>query len=186
MDLVSKINTLSKLTEPAKEWIENHKEEMVFKKNEIILNLQQTCHYLYYIKSGMACGLYLHNGEEICSWIASEGEFATSYYSFISRKNSYEMISCIEDCLVDAISYKKLHEMYEKFPETERAGRLLLEDYYARLEERLISLQYHTTKERYEDLCMKRPHLINRAPLGKIASYLGMKQETLSRIRSGK
>ncbi len=186
MDLLSKINSLSKLTDSAKEWIEGNKVEMSFKKNETILDLHQTCQYLYYVKSGMVCGFYLQNGEEICSWIASEGEFATSYYSFISRKKSYEIISCIEDCIVDVISYTKLHEMYEKFPETERAGRLLLEDYYAKLEERLLSLQYNSSKERYETLCLNKPHLIQRAPLGRIASYLGMKQETLSRIRSGK
>ena len=186
MNLVKKINSLSKLSEEAAIWIEKNKEEMSFKKNETILELQQTCQYLYYLKSGMVCGYYLQNGEEVCSWIASEGEFATSYYSFISRKQSYESIIAIEDCLVEAINYKTLHEMYEKFHETERAGRLLLEDYYARLEERLISLQYNSSKERYEILCQNRPHLILRAPLGRIASYLGMKQETLSRIRSGK
>ena len=186
MNLVTKINTLSKLTEAAVMWIEKNKVEMSFKKNETILEFQQTSQYLFYINSGMACGYYLQNGEEVCSWIASEGEFATSYYSFISRKKSYESISAIEDCLVEAISYNTLHEMYEKFPETERSGRLLLEDYYARLEERLHSLQYSSSKERYETLCQNRPHLIQRAPLGRIASYLGMKQETLSRIRGGK
>ena len=186
MDLISKIKSLSKLSDEAAEWIARHQTELFFKKNEIVLDFQETCQFLYLVQSGMVCGYYLQNGEEICSWIASEGEFATSYYSFISRKKSYECISCIEDTRLLAISYKHLHELYDLFPETERAGRLLLEDYYARLEERLISLQYNSSKERYENLCINRPHLISRAPLGRIATYLGMKQETLSRIRSGK
>jgi len=72
------------------------------------------------------------------------------------------------------------------FPETERAGRLILEEYYARLEERLISIQFKSAKERYLTLLKNRPEIIQRAPLGRIASYLGMKQETLSRIRAEK
>jgi CRP-like cAMP-binding protein len=76
--------------------------------------------------------------------------------------------------------------MYLKFPASERTGRLILEDYYARLEERLISLQFKSAKERYAQLLEKRSDIILRAPLGRIASYLGMKQETLSRIRAGK
>ena len=64
MNLVTKINSLSKLSEEAAIWIEKNKEEMSFKKNETILELQQTCQYLYYLKSGMVCGYYLQNGEE--------------------------------------------------------------------------------------------------------------------------
>ena len=74
--------------------------------------------------------------------------------------------------------------MYQLFPESERAGRLLLEDYYTRLEEHLIAMRSKSAKERYQLLSQKRPDIIRYAPLGKIASYLGMSQETLSRIRS--
>ena len=86
----------------------------------------------------------------------------------------------------EALSYEHISTMYTLYPETERAGRLLLEDYYMRLEERLLGIQFRTAKERYDHLLLKRPEIVQRAPLGKVASYLGMKQETLSRIRAEK
>jgi hypothetical protein len=86
----------------------------------------------------------------------------------------------------EALSYEHISAMYTLYPETERAGRLLLENYYLRLEERLMWIQFRTARERYDNLLLKRPEIVQRAPLGKVASYLGMKQETLSRIRAGK
>jgi CRP-like cAMP-binding protein len=186
MALVSKIVQLSKLSKEAENFLTNSIESFHFKKNETVLQQHSICNYLYYVKSGIL-GSYYHTEEkEVCNWIAAENDFATSYYSFISRKSSFEIIECYEDTELQAISYSKVQEMYSLFPETERAGRLIFEEYYLRLEERLLSIQFKSAKERYDLLMKRSPQFILRAPLGRIASYLGMSQETLSRIRSGK
>jgi len=186
MNLVSTIQRLTPLSDEAMEWLSQHIEVFTFKKNEILLQQGKICHYLYFVKKGLLGAYYQLDDHEVCNWISMEGDFATSYYSFITRKPSYEIIECFEACEVEAIHFTTLHEMYSKFPASERTGRLILEDYYARLEERLISLQFKSAKERYAQLLEKRSDIILRAPLGRIASYLGMKQETLSRIRAGK
>lgn len=186
MTLVSRIVQITDLSPEASAWLTAHTEEFVFKKNDTVLKQDKICNYLYLVISGMMGGYYITGNREICNWIAIENDFATSYYSFISRKPSYETIECFENTTVQAISYNRINEMYNKFPETERAGRLLLEDYYSRLEERLISLQFKSAGERYQMLFNNRPEIIRRAPLGRIATYLGMNQETLSRIRAGK
>ena len=186
MGLVSKIQTLTDLSPEAVNWLNNALETFSFKKNDLVLKEGKVCQYLYYINKGMACGYYHLQDHEVCNWIARENDFATSYYSFISQQPSYEIIACFEDCSVQAISYAQLNEIYRLFPESERAGRLILEEYYSRLEERLISIQFKSAKERYHTLLKNRPEIIQRAPLGRIASYLGMKQETLSRIRAEK
>ncbi len=186
MGLVSKIQTLTGLSPEAVSWLSQALEEFTFKKNELVLNEGKPCNYLYYINKGMLTGYYHLPNHEVCNWFALENDFATSYYSFISRQPSYEIINSIENTSVQAISFSKLNELYQLFPETERAGRLILEDYYSRLEERLISIQFKSAKERYLKLLKNRPEIIQRAPLGRIASYLGMKQETLSRIRAEK
>lgn len=184
MPLIKKLQDLSPLSAEALQWISSNLEEFTFKKNHIWLPEGKTCNYLYYINKGIAGGFYRMQEQEVCNWIALENDFATSYYSFISRQASYEIIECYEDTQVQAISSAKLNEMYRLFPETERAGRLILEEYYSRLEERLISIQFKSAKERYNQLLKNRPGIIQRAPLGRIATYLGMKQETLSRIRA--
>lgn len=186
MSLVSKIQTLTGLSPEAAARLNQSLEDFSFKKNETVLQEGKVCNYLYYINKGMLSGHYHLQDHEVCNWLGIENDFATSYYSFITRRPSPEIITSIENTSVQAISFAKLHEIYHLFPETERAGRLILEEYYARLEERLISIQFKSAKERYLTLLKNRPEIIQRAPLGRIASYLGMKQETLSRIRAEK
>jgi CRP-like cAMP-binding protein len=61
---------------------------------------------------------------------------------------------------------------------------MIYEKYYIRLEERFVNAQFKTATERYQDLLQQSPHIIERVHLGYIASYLGISQETLSRVRS--
>lgn len=184
MELAAKIAQLTPLSGDAQQWLAEHTEVRTFKKGETILREGKLCNDLYYVHRGMLSGHYLHDGRMVCNWISAEGDFATSYYSFISRQGSYEEIVALEDTTAACIGHAQLHELYRLFPETEKAGRLLLEAYYLRLEERLISIQFRSAKERYAYLYETRPEMIKRAPLGRIASYLGMTQETLSRIRA--
>lgn len=186
MGLVSKILEMTSLSDEAQHWLDKHLEELSFKKNEVILQEGKVCNYLYFVNSGIIGGHYFSGENEVCNWIAAEGDLATSYYSFISRTPSYEILECFEPCVLQAISESNIQKMYSMFPETERAGRLILEEYYSRLEERLIGIQFKSAKERYDALLEKRPEIVLRAPLGRVASYLGIKQETLSRIRATK
>jgi hypothetical protein len=71
-----------------------------------------------------------------------------------------------------------------QFHEIERLVRIVYETYYIRLEERFVNAQFKTATERYQQLLEQAPHFLERVPLGYIASYLGISQETLSRIRS--
>jgi CRP-like cAMP-binding protein len=186
MSLAKKIQNISTLSPEALAWLEKHIQTVDHKKGDIILDSGKVCNHLYYVASGMIGGSYVVDGNEICNWIAAENDFGTSWYSFISRQASYESIECYETCTLSVISYEHIQTFYKTFPETERIGRLLLEEYYSRLEERLLAIQFRSAKERYDFLFQSRPEIIRRAPLGRIATYLGMKQETLSRIRSTK
>jgi CRP-like cAMP-binding protein len=188
MGLVSKIATLTQLSPEGAQWLSEHIEERTFKKNQVILREHQVSDYLYYVKKGLLCGYYHQSSrdqsKEICSWLSLEDDLATSYYSFISRKPSYETIECVEPTTVQVLSYANMQELYHLFPETEKAGRMILEEYYSRIEERLYSIRFKSSQERYKTFVETRPKLITRAPLGRVASYLGMTQETLSRVRS--
>lgn len=186
MELITKLIEITFLNPATKDWISSNIEEFSFKKNEIILREGKTCQYLYFVKTGMLGGYSFIDDKEICNWIAIENSFASSYYSFLARKPSFEIIEAFEDTTVQAISYKKLNELYRKFPESERAGRLILEDYYLKLEETLLLIKFKTVKDRYNIYHSKQKEIVKRAPLGRIASYLGMTQESLSRIRAEK
>jgi hypothetical protein len=75
-------------------------------------------------------------------------------------------------------------QLLNQYHEIERLVRIAYEKYYIRLEERFVNAQFKTAAERYQNMLEQTPHIIERVPLGHIASYLGISQETLSRVRS--
>ncbi len=154
------------------------------KRGDTLISKGERCNDLYFIERGLLRGYYYNEEKEITHWFAREGEWATSFYAFIARQTSLEYIEALEDCELLQVPYSKLQQLYVSHPETERIGRLLTEAYYIKLEGRLLGLQFTSAKERYDALLENNPSLVQRAPLGYIASYLGITQETLSRIRA--
>ena len=123
-------------------------------------------------------------GKEITHWFGFENDFVTSFHSFITQKPAVENIQLLEGSILWAISKETLSGLFNKHHEIERLVRIVYEKYYIRLEERFVNAQFKTATERYENLLLQTPHILERMPLGHIASYLGISQETLSRIRS--
>jgi CRP/FNR family transcriptional regulator, anaerobic regulatory protein len=153
-------------------------------KGNLILEQGKTCSHLYFLESGFARSFYIQNGKDVTSWFAFENDIFASVYSFTSQKPSFENIEILEDSVLYCVSYDKLQQLYLKYPEFNLIGRLLLERYYIELEERTFSFQMQSAKERYQEILNNQPELLKRASLGHIASYLGISQETLSRIRA--
>lgn len=184
MDFLAYIKSIIPVSDSLQGQLKIACEKTRFKKGDKLLTTKMRCTNLYYIEKGLVRGYYFSEEKEITNWFAQEGEFATCFYSFIAQKQSFENIEVVEDVELIQISFTSLQHLYNKFPETERVGRLLTETYYIKLEERLLSMQFKTAKERYKNLLDTRASLIQRAALGQIATYLGISQETLSRIRA--
>ena len=155
-----------------------------YKKGTVILKEGEICNHLYFIKKGFARGFISQNGKDITSWFAFENDVATPFYSFVTRKPGFENIEILEDSTLYAISYENIQQLYRQFPEFNLIGRIVTEKYYIELMTRTISFQFQSAKERYLQLLTNQPQLLHRASLGLIASYLGISQETLSRIRT--
>lgn len=108
----------------------------------------------------------------------------TSFHSFITEVPAVENIQLMEGCVLWAITKERLTALFNDHHDIERLVRIAYEKYYIRLEERFVNAQFRTASERYLQLMEQSPHLLDRVPLGYIAAYLGISQETLSRIRS--
>ena len=184
MSLLTHLSSIISVSKQLEAEINSVSKTIEIAKGENLLKINGQCHYLYFIESGLIRGYYFDEDKEITNWFAQEGEFATCFYSFISKQPSFENIQSIEDVVYTQVSYTDLQKIYNRFPETERMGRMITEQYYIKLEERLLSIRFKTAKERYENLLENKPKLLLRASLGQIASYLGITQETLSRIRA--
>ena len=104
--------------------------------------------------------------------------------SFFSQTVSYESIQALEDCVLHYISYADMQYAYEQFPEFNFIGRVITEKYYKLSEQRIHSLRMQRALDKYQYLLNHSPHLIQRVPSKYIASYLGITEETLSRIRA--
>ena len=142
------------------------------------------CRHLYFLEKGALRGFYNLDGKEITHWFGFENDFVTSFHSFITGEPAVENIQLLEGSILWAISKETLNTLLDTHHDMERLLRIAYEKYYIRLEERFVNAQFKTAKERYEELILQTPHILERVPLGFIASYLGISQETLSRIRS--
>lgn len=184
MQLTQHIASILPLSKDLEQAIKKVSKTVELDKGRNILEKDERCSHLYFTESGLLRGYYFDESKEITHWFAQQGEFATGFYSFISKEPSFEYIQALEDCTLTKISYADLQKLYAAFPETERLGRIITENYYLKLEERLLSLQFKTARERYNNLLERNPKLLQRVALGQIATYLGITQETLSRIRA--
>ncbi|MBN3522104.1 Crp/Fnr family transcriptional regulator [Algoriphagus lutimaris] len=172
------------LSDSAKTGFLSNLEEVEFNKGDLLAKEGEVSQYLYYFSEGAARSYYSRNNRDITVSFTLAGEFVTAMHSFITRKPSYENIETLEKSKAYRISHDTLENMFVNYPETERAYRLILEEYYIVLEERQIFSKFKTAKERYLELMEYRPKVIQKASVGHIASYLDMSIETLSRIRS--
>jgi len=93
-------------------------------------------------------------------------------------------VELLEPSLLWAIPYKRLEDLYNSYHEIERFGRLLVSHGLILVQQRFDDLHFASALERYKKMLQQNPSFIQRVPLSMIASYLGISQETLSRIRS--
>ncbi len=182
--LLTHITRYHRLSAEAEKALQECFTEITLNKNELLLTQGNVCRHLYFLQKGALRGFYNLDGKEITHWFGFENDFVTSFHSFITGEPSVENIQLVESCILWAIAKETLADLFNRHHDIERLVRIIYEKYYIRLEERYVNAQFKSAKERYEELILQSPHILERVPLGFIASYLGISQETLSRIRS--
>jgi CRP-like cAMP-binding protein len=110
--------------------------------------------------------------------------FACSIISFLTRQPDRRGIELLEDSVLWGMHHDELEQLYKHHHDIERLGRLLVSFGLIQLQQRFDDLHFATAAQRYRTLMDTNPSFIQRVPLGMIASYLGITQETLSRIRA--
>lgn len=185
-NLFNKLNSISILSAGLKEQLKEYLIEEQFSKKQLLLKEGMVAQRIYFIEKGFVRAFHHKDGEKFTSWFMGEGEIIISVYSFFSRKPSFENIELLEDCILQSINWDQLQKLYASFPEFNLIGRIITEQYYIRSEEKMIHMQTLSARQRYDALINTHPDILNKASLGQIASYLGIKQETLSRIRAGR
>ena len=181
--LLTTLNSISILNPDLQKRLSDIVIEEHFTKKTLLLKDGMVAQRIYFIKKGFVRAYYSSNDQQFTSWFMGGGEIIISVYSFFSRKPSFENVEVLDDCIVQSINWDQLQQLYNEFVSFNIIGRIITEQYYIRSEERNITLQTLTAKQRYEKLLRDYPQITQYATLGQIATYLGIKQETLSRIR---
>jgi CRP-like cAMP-binding protein len=184
--LVEFINHLYPLSEEIKDFMISKTTFRKLNKGKFLLKPGEFCKDYYYIHRGILRSFIKYGDREITVWINPEGEITTSIRSIAGTRVSDEYIQVIEDCELVVIPFEAMSELYARFPEMNKAGRMLLEEYYAASEERVFIARIPNAEARYQHFLQSRPELLNRIPLKYVASYLGITLETLSRLRAKK
>ena len=129
---------------------------------------------------------FIKDGKEISEYFSAENEWCNSPRSFRTRQKDIYYIDAIENTDVFCLHVNDLVYLFENFPEMERYARLSMGTIFGHLLERVTSLRFTTAKEKYDHFCSTYHDIYPRIPLGMVATYLGITQETLSRIRAEK
>lgn len=155
-----------------------------FPKHHLLFRADRIDHNLYFIKKGIVRAFTEKDETSITFYFGLEGDPVLSMKSYVSREKSYEDIELLEDSEFYQFDGEALEALYNEDLSIANWGRKLAEIELVRTEERLIARQFRTAAERYADLMQDMPELLKRVSLGHIASYLGITQVSLSRIRT--
>jgi CRP-like cAMP-binding protein len=157
--------------------------EKSYKKGEFFLADGQVCKQVGFVSKGLLRYYINHDGEDKTYDFAQENNFVCNYESFIPRTPSTKNIQALEDCELMQISYDDLQLFYKTINQAERFGRIVIEQVFIQTLQDLSSFYTDTPELRYEKILKKHPDLLQRMSQYHIASYVGVKPQSLSRIR---
>jgi CRP-like cAMP-binding protein len=158
-----------------------HRKE--YKKGKHLLIAGEICRHLIFIESGLVRYYLTKDGEDRTNYFNKEGDFVCYYPSFLPQKPSVVSIQALEECVVWQISFDGLQQFYKEVEYGERFGRLGIEAVFVQVSAQIDSIYTDTPELRYRNFLHDYHAIVQRVPQYYIASYVGVKPQSLSRIR---
>ena len=177
------INKRSTLNQEARNDMISKLKLVKAKKGDYLLKEGHIPHHLWFLVSGSVRTYYFHNDKKITSWIYNENQIVTSYGTFFNQAPSNEFIQATEDAVLISISHTDLHSLCNRHTNLQKFESILLQEILSSLEKFYKGIVFKTADQKYELIQEFFPNITQRVNLGYIASWLGISQETLSRIR---
>lgn len=184
MDIDQILDRIDVLPETSKNSLKKHITEISHPKYFCLMEAGKIVPYIYFIRKGIVRAYASTADNDITFWFGSEGETALSMKSYVEDKPGYESIELLEDCDLYVLETESLKKLFNEDIHIANWGRKFAERELVKTEELIISRQFKTSLERYKDLITYKSDLLKRVQLGHIASYLGITQVSLSRIRA--
>ncbi|HRJ31557.1 MAG TPA: Crp/Fnr family transcriptional regulator [Cyclobacteriaceae bacterium] len=180
------LNQLHPLTAETAEGLDLIQKRKFFRKGDMLVRVGQVPQHFYFVVKGLARVYYNRKGKDITDYFAIDNQFIGALPALFTQQPSHKAIEVLEDSDVIYFSYSAFDKLCEQHYDLERAARKMAIIGMLEGQHRIESIRFLSAKERYEELEKLYPGITNRAPLKHIASYLGITQVSISRIRAGK
>jgi CRP-like cAMP-binding protein len=154
-----------------------------YKKGTCLLKEGQISTEVYFVLEGCVRQYFLVDGDEKTHNFFTEEQWVISMNSFGQNKPSNHYLDCCMDSSLVVGNREKEEYLYKRFPKFETVSRKVMEKVFAEQQEIMSAYSTDTAEQRYLKLLQSRPDLLQKIPQYQIASYIGVKPESLSRIR---
>jgi CRP-like cAMP-binding protein len=154
------------------------------KKGGFFIKEGAVCKEIAYIDSGLLRSYYhTSSDEEVTYCFSFANSFTSAYSSYLSQSKTQENIEALTDTLIYTISREDILNLEKASYNWLKLFKQIAEQEYINMEKRIFMLQKETAEQRYRDLLANHPQYLQLIPLSYLASYLGITQRHLSRIR---
>lgn len=161
-----------------------HFEPVTYQKNDFLLQQGQICSDYIIMETGIIRA-FTHDteGDEVTTGFYETGSVVFEVASYFKRTPTQENFQALTDCTGWKGEHTVFQVLFHSIPEFREFGRSILVSHCTTLKERSLSMIRTTAEQRYAQLMETQPELLQQAPLKHIASYLGITDTSLSRIR---
>lgn len=185
-NIIRKIKEYYPVTDDSLSLLKSCFSQQTFPAKTIIIHAGHFDRQVYFIEKGITRSYILHNGKEITTWFSAEGDVACGSWDLYHGKAGFEFVETLERTSTYSISIEKLNDLYKSHIDIANWMRVLQQENFLQLQDIHISRLNLSAQERYEKLVKEHPNIFCRVNLGYIASFLGITQPSLSRIRAGR
>ncbi|RZJ55066.1 MAG: Crp/Fnr family transcriptional regulator [Flavobacterium sp.] len=183
-ELINYILQFGNLNPQQIEFIKSKTSELEFKKDDYFSEAGKIPRYIGFVLEGVfRCSYYNNKGEEITHYFIDEYSFVSDQLKFDAQVEASEYIQAVTDCKLLAFSKKDWDEISNTIVDWDRIAAKIVQKCLIDAMDRRSPLVSEDATTRYLSFLEKFPTLANRIPLSFIASYLGITQQSLSRIR---
>jgi CRP-like cAMP-binding protein len=172
------------MSDEAANEIGNNFEPVQINRHEFVLRKGMISDRYFFLESGLFRAYTENtNGEEVTTAFYKPGTAVFEPASYFKRIPSKENIQALTDCAAWNCKYENLQKLFHGLPEFREMGRAILVNGLIALKERTLGMINQTAEERYRQMLEEHPEIFQNASLKQIASYLGITDTSLSRIR---
>jgi CRP/FNR family transcriptional regulator, anaerobic regulatory protein len=181
--IIQSIKSIASLNEAEEKAFLNILEVKILRKKEFLLQEGKICNKITFVNNGIMRLFYNVEGMENTIQFFFGNSWYTDYASFLTGKPTIENLQALEESEVVQFKKDDLYKLYDKMPIFEKVGRIFAENAYLSISQLNQMKTNEEPEVRYINLLKTRPELVQQIPQHYIASFLGIKPETLSRIR---